>query len=81
LDKLNGDFNRGYTTALINVLNFFDEHSDAMKTNRLYNPKGIRAILDFLIRNKEELRETGSIENVIVCKDGRHTMLRKAGNQ
>lgn len=37
MDKLNGDFNRGYTTALVNVLSFFDEHSDALKANRMYN--------------------------------------------
>ena len=34
MDKLNGDFNRGYTTALVNVVSFFDEHSDALKVIR-----------------------------------------------
>lgn len=69
MDKLNGDFNRGYTTALVNALNFFDEHSDALKANRLYNQKGVHAVLGFLLGNREELRESGTIENVIVSKN------------
>ena len=77
MSKLNGDFNRGYTTALINVLSFFDGHSDTMKANKLYNQKGIHSVLDFLMKNREELRETGTIEGVIVCKDGKNTVLRK----
>lgn len=77
-DKINGDFNRGYTTALINVLSFFDGHSDAMKANKLYNQKGVHSVLNFLMENKEELRETGTIEGVVVCKNGKSTILRKA---
>ena len=76
-DKLNGDFNRGYTTALINVLSFFGGHSDALKANKLYNQKGVHSVLNFRMKNREELRETGTIEGVIVCKDGKNTVLRK----
>lgn len=77
MDKLNGDFNRGYTTALANVLSFFDEHSDALKANRMYNQKGVHAVLDFLLKNREELRENGTIENVIVSRDKNAIVIRK----
>ena len=77
MDKLNGDFNRGYTTALVNVLNFFDEHSDALKANRIYNRKGVHAVLDFLLKNREELRENGTIENVIVSRDKNAIVTKK----
>lgn len=77
MDKLNGDFNRGYTTALVNVLNFFDEHSDALKANRMYNQKSVHAVLDFLLNNREELRENGAIENVIVSRDKNVILIRK----
>lgn len=77
MDKLNGDFNRGYTTALVNVLSFFDEHSDALKANRMYNQKGVHAVLDFLLKNREELRENGTIENVIVSRDKNAIVIRK----
>ena len=76
MDKLNGDFNRGYTMGLLNVLNFFDEHSDALKANRMYNQKGVHAVLDFIVKNREELRENGTIENVIVSRD-KNAVLRK----
>lgn len=77
MDKLNGDFNRGYTTALVNVLNFFDEHSDALKANRMYNWKGVHAVLDFLLKNREELRENGTIENVIISRDKNAIVTKK----
>lgn len=77
MDKLNGDFNRGYTTALVNVLSFFDEHSDALKANRMYNQKGVHAVLDFLLKNREELRENGTIENVIVSRDKNAIVIKK----
>lgn len=77
MDKLNGDFNRGYTTTLVNVLSFFDEHSDALKANRMYNQKGVHAVLDFLLKNREELRENGTIENVIVSRDKNAIVIRK----
>lgn len=77
MDKLNGDFNRGYTTALVNVLSFFDEHSDALKANRMYNQKGVHAVLQFLQNNREELRETGTIENIVVSKDKNGVTIRK----
>lgn len=77
MDKLNGDFNRGYTTALVNVLSFFDEHSDALKANRMYNQKGVHAVLDFLLKNREELRENETIENVIVSRDKNAIVIRK----
>ena len=77
MDKLNGNFNRGYTTALVNVLNFFDEHSDALKANRMYNQKGVHAVLDFLLKNREELREMGTIENVIVSRNKNAILITK----
>lgn len=77
MDKLNGDFNRGYTTALVNILSFFDEHSDALKANRMYNQKGVHAVLDFLVQNREELRENGTIENVIVLRNKNAIVIRK----
>lgn len=77
MDKLNGDFNRGYTTALVNALSFFNEHSDALKANRMYNQKGVHAVLDFLLKNREELRENETIENVIVSRDKNAIVIRK----
>jgi hypothetical protein len=77
MDRLNGDFNRGYTKALIDIKNFFDSHSDALKLYRMYNCKGITALLSFIQDNREELRETGTIENIIVSKDKNKITIRR----
>ena len=67
--KLSGDYNRGYTKALIDVQNFFESYSEAMKYNKLYSHKGISAVLSALIQNHEEFRETGEVDDLIVKKD------------
>lgn len=77
--KLSGDYNRGYTKALIDVQNFFESHSEAMKYNKLYSHKGISAILSALIQNREELGETGEIDDLIVKKDKKNIIIRKKG--
>ena len=52
----------GYSKALLDVKNWFEDHSEILKFNRLYNEKGIRNILWALLENRAELRETGDVE-------------------
>lgn len=52
-------FNSGYTKALIDVENYFSNHSPQLKSCKLYNEKGIQKLLHELINHREELRETG----------------------
>ena len=79
MDNLNGDYIRGYTTALINVLKFLDDHSEAMKVNKMYNQNCVRAVLNFLLENKEEMRETGTIEDIVVSKEKNKVIIKKIG--
>jgi hypothetical protein len=76
--KLNGDYNRGYAKALIDVQNFLESHSEAMKYNKLYSHKGISAVLSALIQNREELRETGTVDDLIAKKDKKNIIVCKA---
>lgn len=62
-------FNGGYTKALLDVQHFFEAYSESLKFQKLYSEKGVNAIIKFLIENREELRETGMIENFVVYKD------------
>lgn len=62
-------FNGGYTKALLDVQHFFEMYSENLKFQKLYSEKGVTAIIKFLIENREELRETGMIENFVVHKD------------
>lgn len=52
-------FNSGYTKALIDVENYFSNHSSQLKSCKLYNEKGIQKLLHELINRRSELRETG----------------------
>lgn len=58
-------YNGGYFKALLDVRSFFENHSQSLKFSRLYNQKGVMQVLDALIKNREELRETGDVENLI----------------
>lgn len=71
-------FNGGYTKALLDVQHFFESYSDSLSYNKLYNRKGVEAILKCLLDNREELRETGSLSGIIVRKDKKSVIVEKA---
>ena len=53
------DYAHGYHKALIDVKNWFDSHSEAIKFNRLYNQKGITAILSVMEMNADSMQKYG----------------------
>lgn len=71
-------FDGGYTKALLDVQHFFESYSEALKYHKLYNIKGIKKVMDFLVANRQELKETGTIEDIIVTKD-KKLLVRKGG--
>lgn len=77
MDKLDGLFIRGYTKALLDVQNFFESHSEALSTYKLFNKNGVTAILKFLIENRDELREYGNIEEILVRKEPKKIIITK----
>ena len=54
-------FNGGYTKALLDVQAYIKDHSDVLKLYKLYNRKGIEKLIDALIDNRAELRNTGTV--------------------
>ena len=54
----------GYLKALLDVKSFFENHSECLKFNRLFNQKGVMKVLNALIENREELLETGDVANL-----------------
>lgn len=75
IEKLSGEFIRGYTKVLVDVQNFFESHSETMKYYKLYSYKGILAVLSALIQHREELRETGTVDDLIVKKDKKNIII------
>lgn len=57
-------FNGGYTKALVDVQAYIKNHSQALRYCRLYNRTGIEKLIDALVENREELRETGDVNLV-----------------
>ena len=51
----------GYTKALLDVKDFFEYHSDALKRSRCYNSKMIPVILQGLINARHKMIEVGGM--------------------
>lgn len=55
-------YENGYTKALLDVVNWFKNHSESLKYCKLYKREGIEKVLDALLENRAELRETGDVK-------------------
>lgn len=56
------NYEHGYTKALLDVVNWFKNHSESLKYHKLYKLECIEKLLDALLENRAELRETGDVE-------------------
>lgn len=77
MEKLDGSFIRGYTKALLDVQSFFENHSEALSQYKLFNKNSVSVILKFLVDNREELRETGDIDDILVRKESKKVIITK----
>ena len=50
----------GYFQALLDVKNWFDNHSMSLKRDRMYNQNGIQQILSVMADNADYMYEKGS---------------------
>ena len=65
---MTNSYEGGYTKALIDVVNWFENHSIAMRYNKLYNRQCVEKLLNALLENRAELRETGDV-NLVWSKE------------
>lgn len=63
------DYNNGYKKALIDVINWFDKHSDAMRYNHFYNRKGIHFILSALLEYSDVFQDFGDCTELTIHKE------------
>lgn len=47
------DYENGYTQALVDVQNWIDRHSTALKSNKLFNHKGIHNLLAAMYKYRD----------------------------
>ncbi|MBR5357573.1 MAG: hypothetical protein IK121_11720 [Lachnospiraceae bacterium] len=68
--KAISDYNIGYQKALMDVLNWFENHSITLKQNKMYNEKRIQQILKCLANNADALKDEGEDLELTVTNEG-----------
>jgi len=53
------DYENGYQQALLDVKNWFEHHSIALKSLRMYNQKNIEMLLNVMCKNAETFQKQG----------------------
>lgn len=68
-------YRQGYIKALLDVKNYFDKHSDALKYNKMYNSKKIPLLLQAFVENADEMIMWGEDIDLMLSKDGKSVFL------
>ena len=67
-EQISSGYVQGYTKALLDVLNWFKSHSDALKRYKAYKQKDIEGILQAMLNDRQTFMKYG--ENVIIIQYG-----------
>ena len=68
-------YRQGYFKALLDVKNYFDEHSESLKHLKMYNSKKIPLLLQAFIDNADEMIMWGDEIELELSKDGKRVFL------
>lgn len=68
-------YRQGYIKALLDVKNYFDKHSDALKYNKMYNSKKIPLLLQAFVENADEMIMWGEDIELMLSNDGKSVFL------
>ena len=60
---------QGYFKALVDVKNWFDQHSETLKCNKMYNKKGISLMLNAFLNNMDTFMKYADFTEFIVNTD------------
>ena len=64
-------YNQGYSRALLDVKNWIEKHSISLKQNKMFNEKGIIALLKAMGDNEETFEKYGDETEFTVTSDKR----------
>ena len=67
----------GYTKALLDVKNWLSKHPMALKYNKLYNEKGLNALMEAFIENADTFIESGEDTQFILTNSKQKIVLDK----
>lgn len=63
------EYDRGYTKALYDMKEWFRMHSQTLKYNKLYNAKGINALISAMIENSDTFKKFADLTEFKVKRD------------
>ena len=70
------DYENGYTKALIDVLNWFERHSDCLRYTKMYNKIGVEAMLRGMLNNREMFMDFGEMTEFKVIRDEKKRIVK-----
>ena len=65
------DYENGYKKAVIDITNYIDKHSVSLKFNKMFNHKGLHALLVGIMGNIDTFMNEAEDTEFIVTKDKR----------
>ena len=66
MERLSGDYNRGYTQTITDVREIFNYIEDDLKSHhKKFNSRYIRELLHCILMNREQIRESKRHEDTI----------------
>lgn len=63
------DYENGYTKALLDIRNWFERNSDFLRLAKMYNKKGINALLKGMLDNRTAFMDMGEMTVFRITKD------------
>ena len=61
---------KGYFHAMLDINNWFEQHSDTLKFDKMYNKKGIHSILQAMLNNTDIMQKYGEFTEFVKKEDG-----------
>ena len=65
------DYENGYSKAIQDVKNFFNQHSASLKYNKMFNSKDIISLLSFLEKERDAFMKYGEDLEVSFKREGK----------
>ena len=71
-------YHQGYDQALLDIRNWLELHSEALKRNRLYNQKGLSMLMNAFLENRDTFRDYGQSTEFVLSNDRKKIFLDKS---
>jgi hypothetical protein len=67
--RYNPEYEKGYFKACLDIKNFFERNTTFMKSLKMFNAKGVNAMLGYILKNNDDLMMYGDLLKLYVGKN------------